>query len=106
LDIQYFLRAALIGRMNKSGQPRNGRQPQRFGNATDQMERYFAEHPRSLSAVRRPQLFHHDRTFALLGRNLQTGIAGLGNTVEAGLRACDLQLFTRAWTASREDQRQ
>ena len=58
----------------------------------DRMERYYADHPRSPSAVRRPQLRRRGRTIvALLGRNLQSGIAGIGNTVEAALRAFDLQ---------------
>ena len=55
-------------------------------------ERYCADHPRSPSAARRPQLSRRGRTFvALLGRNLQSGIAGIGNSVEAALRAFDLQ---------------
>lgn len=64
----------------------------RFRNTNEQMEQYFADHPRSPSAVRRPQIFHRSGTFvALLGLNLQNGIAGLGNTVEAALRAFDMQ---------------
>ena len=58
----------------------------------DRMECYCADHPRTPSAVRRPQLSRRGRTFvALLGRNLQSGISGIGDTVEAALRAFDLQ---------------
>lgn len=60
--------------------------------AAKEMERYCEDHPRSPSAVRRPQLSRRGRTFvALLGLNLQTGIAGIGNSVEKALRAFDLQ---------------
>jgi len=71
---------------------RIGRHPAPLAEIFDQMEQYCADHPRSPSAVRRPQLSRRGRTFiALLGRNLQSGIAGIGNTVEGALRAFDLQ---------------
>lgn len=55
-------------------------------------ERYFVDHPGSPSAVRRPQLSQRDGTFiVLLGRNIRSGIVGLGNTVESALRALDVQ---------------
>ena len=82
--------------MRKSPQPTIDWQGDRLGKTADQMERYFAQHPGSPSAVRRPQLSHRGGTFVvLLGRNLQNGIAGLGNTVEAALRAFDVQ-YVRA----------
>jgi hypothetical protein len=42
--------------------------------------------------VRKPKVFRQGDTFiVLLGRDLQHGIVGLGNTVESALRAFDLQ---------------
>jgi len=56
------------------------------------MERYCTLHPRSPSAVRRPQLSRRRGTFVvLLGYSLENGIVGIGNTVEKALRAFDLQ---------------
>ena len=58
----------------------------------DRMERYCTLHPRSPSAVRRPQLSWRRGTFVvLLGHSLENGIVGIGNTVEKALRAFDLQ---------------
>jgi hypothetical protein len=58
----------------------------------DRMERYCTLHPRSPSAVRRPQLSRHRGTFiVLLGHGLENGIVGIGNTVENALRAFDLR---------------
>jgi len=58
----------------------------------DRMERYCILHPRSPSAVRRPQLSCCRGMFiVLLGYSLDNGIAGIGNTVENALRAFDLQ---------------
>ena len=65
----------------------------------DRMERYCTLHPRSPSAVRRPQLSRRRGTFiVLLGRGLENGIVGIGNTVENALRAFDLQ-YLRAFEA-------
>jgi hypothetical protein len=62
--------------------------------ATLLVEQYFVDHPRSPSAVRRPKIFRQGETFiALLGRDVQHGIVGLGNTVENALRAFDLQYY-------------
>ena len=56
------------------------------------VEHYFVDHPGSPSAVRRPKIFRQGDTFiVLLGRDVQHGIVGLGNTVENALRAFDLQ---------------
>ena len=78
--------------MNNQSLARTGRRSYPLTEISDQMEQYCADHPRSPSAVRRPQLSQRGRTFvALLGRNLRNGIAGIGNTVEAALRAFDLQ---------------
>jgi hypothetical protein len=78
--------------MSKQQLPHTGRASRLLVQAFAQMERYCADHPRSPSAVRRPQLCRRGGTFiALLGQNLQTGIAGIGNTVESALRAFDLQ---------------
>ena len=57
-----------------------------------QVEQYLVDHPGSPSAVRRPKIFREGETFiVLLGRDVQHGIVGLGNTVENALRAFDLQ---------------
>ena len=63
----------------------------------DRMERYCTLHPRSPSAVRRPQLSRRRGTFiVLLGHSFDNGIVGIGNTVENALRAFDLQ-YQRAF---------
>jgi hypothetical protein len=78
--------------MNNELPARTGQRSDPLAEIFDRMERYCTDHPRSPSAVRRPQLSRRGRTFvALLGRNLQSGIVGIGNTVEAALRAFDLQ---------------
>lgn len=57
-----------------------------------EVEQYRVAHPGSPSAVRRPKVFREGNTFiVLLGRDLQHGIVGLGNTVDNALRAFDLQ---------------
>lgn len=56
------------------------------------VEQYFVDHPSNPSAVRRPKVFRQGDIFiVLLGRDLQHGIVGLGNTVGNALRAFDLQ---------------
>ena len=58
------------------------------------VEQYFADHPRSPSAVRRSKVFRQGETcVVLLGRDVQRGIVALGNTVENALRAFDLQYY-------------
>lgn len=60
--------------------------------AMAEMERYCEEHPRSPSAVRRPRVMIRGRNcVALLGSTLEDGIAGIGTSVAAALRAFDLQ---------------
>jgi hypothetical protein len=60
--------------------------------ATEQVELYCAAHPRSPSAVRRPQLLIRGGLWiALLGKSVEEGILGIGATVEAALRAFDAQ---------------
>jgi hypothetical protein len=56
------------------------------------IERYCASHPRSPAAERRPSLFRRGNVWvALLGRSIQDGVVGFGLTVEAALRAFDVQ---------------
>jgi hypothetical protein len=70
---------------------------------TDRMERYCILHPRSPSAIRRPQLSRRRGTFVvLLGHSLENGVVGIGNTVENALRAFDLQ-YLRAFEAQPDD---
>ncbi len=60
--------------------------------AEAEMERYCQRHPRSPSAVRRPRLMRRGPSWiALLGSTLEDGIAGLGSSVSATLRAFDVQ---------------
>jgi hypothetical protein len=60
--------------------------------AQAEMERYCEQHPLSPSAVRRPRLLLRGRSWvALLGYTLEEGIAGIGGSVEAALRAFDVQ---------------
>jgi len=59
------------------------------------VEQYLVDDPGSPSAVRRPKVFREGDTFVvLLGRDVQHGIVGLGNTVENALRAFDLQYLS------------
>lgn len=60
--------------------------------AAAEVERYCEEHPGSPAAVRRPKVMIRGRSFvALLGSTLEDGIAGIGSTVRAALRAFDVQ---------------
>jgi hypothetical protein len=60
--------------------------------ALAEMERYCAEHPNSPAAIRRPRLFARGRSWvALHGKPLQQGVAAIGDSVRAALRAFDLQ---------------
>lgn len=60
--------------------------------AQRELERYCEEFPRSPSALRRPRLMPRGQSWiALLGSTLQEGIAGIGNSVHAALRAFDVQ---------------
>ncbi len=60
--------------------------------AVAEMERYCEEHPRSPTAIRRPRIMIRGRScVALLGSTLEDGIAGIGSSVNAALRAFDLQ---------------
>jgi hypothetical protein len=79
--------------MNHNGHtPRRPRLVDYASAAVEQMEHYCLEHPESPSALRRPQLFFRgDLWVALLGRNLEEGIVGIGSTIRAALRAFDTQ---------------
>jgi hypothetical protein len=58
----------------------------------ERAELYFAAHPGSPSAARRPQISVRSGTWiALLGQNIEEGIVGFGSSVEAALRAFDAQ---------------
>jgi hypothetical protein len=60
--------------------------------ALERAELYFAVHPGSPSAVRRPALSKRSGVWvALLGKNVREGIAGFGPNVESALRAFDGQ---------------
>jgi len=60
--------------------------------AMERAELYFTAHPGSPSAVRRPKLSRRSGTWvALLGPSVKAGIVGFGPTIEAALRAFDVQ---------------
>jgi hypothetical protein len=60
--------------------------------ALAEMETYCDQHPRSPTAVRRPQITIRGRTWvALRGGSLENGIAGFGAAVSAALRAFAVQ---------------
>ena len=60
--------------------------------AREELQAYCLAHPRSPSAVRRPQLSSRgDLWIALLGPSVEEGIVGIGPSVEAALRAFDAQ---------------
>jgi len=61
-----------------------------FG-AIARAEIYYAAHPGTPSAVRRPQLSFRSGTWVATLDHLYEGITGLGATVEAALRAFDRQ---------------
>jgi len=66
--------------------------------AIQEMERYCSAHPNSPAAIRHPRLSIRGQTFvALLGPSIEEGIAGFGDTVQAALRAFDLQ-YSRSLT--------
>src|SRR5437762_8559474 len=80
--------------MNKRATHKAGFQSNGADRFVEWMEQYFKDHPRSPSAVRRPKVSKEGDTFiVLLGRDMQHGIVGLGNTVENALRAFDLQYY-------------
>jgi hypothetical protein len=67
----------------------------RTRNAMREMEDYCAIHPGSPAAVRRPVIRIRGGIYvALLGRSVEEGIVGLGNTVAAALRAFDVQYLS------------
>lgn len=76
--------------------------------AREELQAYCLAHPRSPSAVRRPQLSSRgDLWVALLGPNVEKGIVGIGPSVEAALRAFDTQYLdflgpTRGATKTRD----
>src|SRR6267143_4491860 len=60
--------------------------------AIQRAQLYYELHPGSPSAVRAPRLFVRSGLWiALLGRTIREGIVGFGPTVEAALRAFDVQ---------------
>lgn len=79
--------------MNQNGHPPHRRDVVDYAaTSVEQMDHYCVEHPRSPSAMRRPQLFFRgDLWIALLGPNVEEGIVGIGSTVSAALRAFDAQ---------------
>ena len=79
--------------MNGNGQTLHRRRVVDYAAAAiEEMKHYWATHPASPSAVRRPELFiRGDLWIALLGPNMEEGIIGIGPTVAAALRAFDAQ---------------
>ena len=79
--------------MKKNRQFSHGRRVMDYALAAiEQMELYCEAHPGSPAAVRQPRLFvRRELWIALLGRNVEEGIVGIGPTVTAALRAFDSQ---------------
>ena len=68
--------------------------------ASERAELYFAAHPGSPAAVRRPRLsIRSGKWVAVLGRSVQNGIVGIGPTIETALRAFDDPISGRASAA-------
>jgi hypothetical protein len=64
--------------------------------AMQRMELYCEARPGSPSATRRPDLIYRGQLWiALLGPTMEEGIVGIGQTVEAALRAFDEQYLAR-----------
>jgi hypothetical protein len=62
--------------------------------AMQEMHSYCQAHPRSPSAMRRPELsIRGDLWIALLGPSVEKGIVGIGPNVASALRAFDTQYF-------------
>jgi hypothetical protein len=60
--------------------------------ASERMESYYAAHPDSPSALRRPSLsVRNGLWIALLGPSAEKGIVGIGYSVDAALHAFDRQ---------------
>ena len=71
--------------------------------ALERMKSYCAAHPDSPSALRRPIVSLRDGLWvALLGPSIEEGIVGLGDSVEAALRAFDAQYNVRLRPPSAE----
>ena len=67
-------------------------------------EIYYQLHPGSPSAVRSPKIFQRSGVWiALLGRTVRDGIAGFGPTIEAALRAFDMQYISSLRTPREQD---
>ncbi len=83
--------------MNGNGQTLHRRRVVDYAAAAiEEMKHYWATHPASPSAVRRPELFiRGDLWIALLGPCMEEGIGGIGPTVPAALRAFDAQYLAR-----------
>ena len=60
--------------------------------AIKEMQRCCAAHPNAPVSRRHPRLLIRGRTFVvLLGPSIEEGIVGFGDSVQAALRAFDLQ---------------
>ncbi|PYJ11883.1 MAG: hypothetical protein DMF06_01285 [Verrucomicrobia bacterium] len=59
--------------------------------AISRAELYYAAHPGSPAAARRPRISVRSGTWIASLDNVRDGVVGLGSTVEAALRAFDRQ---------------
>jgi hypothetical protein len=65
---------------------------ERAAELSREIEVYCLQHPRSPAAVRRPRVCMRGAAcIAVLGEDMQSGIVGIGSTVDAALRAFDIQ---------------
>lgn len=73
---------------------------------SQRIELYAAAHPGTPSAVRRPAVFCKSGTWiALLGDNLEEGIIGYGDTIEAALRSFDARYLSMLHAPGEADDR-
>jgi len=73
--------------------------------ALEEMKSYWAQHPGSPSATRRPALSIRSGLWIVLLRpSLEEGIVGIGYTVELALRAFDTQYMAGQHSPSEPDE--
>lgn len=86
-----MLAAAIIGWDNMMKKLNDGKA---VTTAVERADLYFTANPSSPSALRHPRLTIRSGVWvALLGNSISEGIAGFGLTVEAALRAFDVQYY-------------
>lgn len=84
----------------------DGRAGGKTPSPAEAMNYYFAAHPGSPAAVRRPQLLMRGALWvAILGPNAEEGIVGVGPTVEAALGDFDNQYLSRLYPEAKRQRK-